>query len=152
MDPLSLTTVLMLALSCTAIGLAVIAMMAARTLNKKFQQSLELIKGLHKHVQQKDERLTTLEAQVKEYHQAALHLASEQTTQGTKLDDLDRTVSIEFDKLEQQIQDSMLQDPITKQYQRANQLLLDGNSIQEVMEVCELPRAEVDILVGLLRK
>jgi hypothetical protein len=45
-----------------------------------------------------------------------------------------------------------MEDPTTKRYHKASELLENGASIEEVMEICEIPRAEVDILLGLLRR
>ena len=145
MESISPTVILLLVLSCLAIGLAIVALLATKTLNQKFQKSLEIINGLHKHVQQKDEHLMLLDERLST---AELKLR----TETAKLNELNAQLENGIERLEQQVQDTQMQDPTAKRYQKANELLSSGVSIEEVMDICELPRAEVDILLGLLRR
>lgn len=145
MESFDLSTILLLSLSCIALGLAIIALMASRTLNQKFQKSLEIINSLHKHVQQKDEQLMQLDERLSgsELNKRA---------DGQRVTHLEAQLLSEISRLEHLIEDAQQQDPTTKRYQKANELLLNGASIEEVMDSCEIPRAEVDILLGLLRR
>ncbi|RTE86120.1 MULTISPECIES: DUF2802 domain-containing protein [Gammaproteobacteria] len=43
------------------------------------------------------------------------------------------------------------QDPASKFYQRAAKLVRQGASLEEVMEACELPRAEAELVFSLYR-
>lgn len=43
------------------------------------------------------------------------------------------------------------EDPELKRYSRASQLVKEGASIEDIMEASQLPRAEVEVLVGLQR-
>ncbi|GBL04022.1 DUF2802 domain-containing protein [Glaciecola sp. KUL10] len=145
MQSISPTILVLLVISCLAIGLAIIALLAIKTLNRKFVQSLEIINGLHKHVQQKDEQLLQLDERL-----SGLELQNR--AQASKLSNYEQQLNISLERLEQKVHDVQMEDPTTKRYHKASELLENGASIEEVMEICEIPRAEVDILLGLLRK
>lgn len=51
--------------------------------------------------------------------------------------------------LENQTEQLQQDSPELKLYNRANQLVKEGASIEDVMEASQLPRAEVEVLVGL---
>lgn len=51
--------------------------------------------------------------------------------------------------LQQQLTALAQQEPDTKVYQRAAELLKNGASIEEIMHSCDLPRAEVQLLQHL---
>jgi hypothetical protein len=53
--------------------------------------------------------------------------------------------------LENQTQLLQKEDPELKMYNRAHQLVKEGVSIEDIMEASQLPRAEVEVLVGLQR-
>jgi len=63
----------------------------------------------------------------------------------------ERTNEIEHRILALENQTLQLQQdsPELKMYSRANQLVKDGARIEDVMEATQLPRAEVEVLVGL---
>ncbi|WP_282145542.1 DUF2802 domain-containing protein [Alteromonas stellipolaris] len=50
------------------------------------------------------------------------------------------------DDFENQIRELKLQDPSLRLYQRAAELVKQGASMQEVMEACDIPRAEAEML------
>ncbi|HAI71251.1 MAG TPA: DUF2802 domain-containing protein [Alteromonas australica] len=51
-----------------------------------------------------------------------------------------------FDDLENQLREVKLQDPSLRLYQRAAELVKQGASIEEIMEACDIPRAEAEML------
>jgi predicted PurR-regulated permease PerM len=53
--------------------------------------------------------------------------------------------------LENQTELLQQEDPELKMYNRAHQLVKEGVSIEDIMEASQLPRAEVEVLVGLQR-
>jgi|SRR5690554_1489695 len=65
-----------------------------------------------------------------------------------------RHTAFEQQMLRQQeaIQEVAEQDPESKFYQRAARLVQQGASLEEVMEACELPRAEAELLYNLYKK
>ncbi|MDO6568409.1 DUF2802 domain-containing protein [Alteromonas sp. 1_MG-2023] len=50
------------------------------------------------------------------------------------------------DDFENQIRELKLQDPSLRLYKRAAELVKQGASMQEVMEACDIPRAEAEML------
>lgn len=62
--------------------------------------------------------------------------------------------ALEQQVLQQQeaIQEVADQDPESKFYQRAARLVQQGASLEEVMEACEIPRAEAELLYSLYKK
>lgn len=62
----------------------------------------------------------------------------------------------EFEKqlagLQGAVQEVADQDPESRFYQRAAKLVQQGASIEEIMEACELPRAEAELVVSLYGK
>lgn len=58
----------------------------------------------------------------------------------------------ELDALDNQVEQLVQDDPALKMYSRANQLAKSGASIEDIMEACQLPRAEVEVLVSLQSK
>ena len=54
--------------------------------------------------------------------------------------------------LETQIRDVKLQDPSMRLYQRAAELVKQGATMEEVMQACDIPRAEAEMLITVHRK
>lgn len=89
---------------------------------EQLQQSLEL--SVKQQLQQQSERL---ESYVKQ-------LAAEQQALADK-----------FQQLESQ-------DPGAKLYQQASKLVAEGASVDEVMQSCDLPRAEAELIAAMRRR
>lgn len=51
-----------------------------------------------------------------------------------------------------QIREVKLQDPSMRMYQRAAELVKQGASLEEVMESCDIPRAEAELIVTIHKK
>ena len=49
--------------------------------------------------------------------------------------------------IENQLRELKLQDPSLRLYQRAADLVKQGASIDEIIEACDIPRAEAEMLV-----
>ena len=50
-------------------------------------------------------------------------------------------------EIENQLRELKLQDPSLRLYQRAADLVKQGASIDEIIEACDIPRAEAEMLV-----
>ncbi|GGW73817.1 DUF2802 domain-containing protein [Alteromonas halophila] len=61
------------------------------------------------------------------------------------------TIEEKQTELETQIRDVKLQDPSMRLYQRAAELVKQGASMEEVMEACDIPRAEAEMLITVHR-
>jgi len=57
-----------------------------------------------------------------------------------------QTLQEKQDEFDNQIRELKLQDPSLKLYQRAAELVKKGATIEEVMEACDIPRAEAEML------
>ncbi|MEW9797517.1 DUF2802 domain-containing protein [Alteromonas sp. CYL-A6] len=62
------------------------------------------------------------------------------------------TLEDKLEAVEQQIRDVKLQDPSMRLYQRAAELVKQGASMEEVMEACDIPRAEAELLITVHRR
>lgn len=57
-----------------------------------------------------------------------------------------QTLQAKQDDFENQIRELKLQDPSLRLYQRAAELVKQGASMEEVMDACDIPRAEAEML------
>ena len=57
-----------------------------------------------------------------------------------------QALQVRLDDFDSQIGELKLQDPSLRLYQRAAELVKQGASIEEVMEACDIPRAEAEML------
>ncbi|RDV25093.1 DUF2802 domain-containing protein [Alteromonas aestuariivivens] len=55
-------------------------------------------------------------------------------------------------QLENQLREAKQQDPSMRLYQRAADLVKQGASLEEVMQACDLPRAEAELMMSLHRQ
>ncbi|WP_075610558.1 DUF2802 domain-containing protein [Alteromonas pelagimontana] len=55
-------------------------------------------------------------------------------------------------QLENQLREVKQQDPSMRLYSRATELVKQGASIAEIMQACDLPRAEAELLISMHRK
>jgi hypothetical protein len=51
------------------------------------------------------------------------------------------------DDFDNQLREQKLQDPSLRLYQRAADLVKQGASIEEIMDACDIPRAEAEMLM-----
>lgn len=62
------------------------------------------------------------------------------------------SIEEKHNELETQIRDVKLQDPSMRLYQRAAELVKQGATMEEVMEACDIPRAEAEMLITVHRQ
>ncbi len=55
-------------------------------------------------------------------------------------------------ELENQLREQKMQDPSLRLYQRAAELVKQGASIDEIIEACDIPRAEAEMLMMVHRQ
>ena len=85
--------------------------------------------------------------------QQSLELSLKQQLQAQE-QQLQQTVeklSEEQQALAQKLQQIAEQDPGAKLYQRAAKLVAGGASVEEIMQECDLPRAEAELLAAMRR-
>lgn len=124
--------------------------------NARLNKSINLINDLYK--------LSTEQGQVvkqlsQDYSQADLQQQSDAEKNENHLNENLAKVRARVSDLESELlrvsnqtEQLMQTDPATKMYSRANQLAASNASIDDIVEACGLPRAEVEVLMGLHRK
>ena len=60
-----------------------------------------------------------------------------------------RSMETEIQRLQAKQQDLDERDPEAKMYRKAGKLVESGASVEEIMQACELPRAEAELLISL---
>ncbi len=142
------------------VGLIVVlvAVVRGREDQRKLLAVLEQLRGDRSAIEKTNhlaEQFTQLKSQL-------ANVAQHTEAVGNKSEDLEqqlgkvahRQTALEQQILQQQeaIQEVAEQDPESKFYQRAARLVQQGASLEEVMEACELPRAEAELLYSLYKK
>jgi len=161
MQEISMTNLVLLCLSFLGIGIAIIAIQSNRKLNLKLNKALEFINSLHQANEVQEHKLGVLEKIQNESHEQistkiAIELEnamSAATANILKSHVLEiEALKIDIDKLMAQIDEVSQQDPAAKMYARAHSLVASGASINEVIDACDLPQAEVEVLMGFQKK
>lgn len=78
-----------------------------------------------------------------------LSLKQQLDAQSEKLQQTVAQLQQEQQLLEQKLQQLAEQDPGAKLYQRAAKLIADGATVEEIMQECDLPRDEAELLVAM---
>jgi small-conductance mechanosensitive channel len=101
------------------------------------------------------ERLTHLEQQqlqlqnqLKQVLESLQEMRSGSIGMGTRLKDLIGEVH----QIKARQEDIVNLDPASRMYGKAAKLVSDGASVEELMEECELPRAEAELLFNMRKK
>lgn len=137
---------------CIFLLMLLIAMSVyARNIDKRLTQSIKLINDLYKLSQ--DQAIAISQMMDKDQN-------TEQTESATDAEALAKKhvadLAVKIDQriltLENQTQLLQQESPELKMYKRASQLAQEGASIDDVMEASQLPRAEVEVLMGLYSK
>lgn len=161
MQEISVINMVLLCLSFVGLGIAIIAIQSNRNLSLRLNKALELINSLYKNNEAHQTKLNAFEKLQKDsYEQNKQMLAVE----------LDNAVSaftvkitqahvseiealkFDIDKLMAQIDELSQQDPAAKMYAKAHSLVASGASLNEIMDACDLPKAEVEVLMGFQEK
>lgn len=129
--------------------LAVVLFLYVRRINARLNQSIKLINELYQLNQSQALTLSELTREVQSNSHEQFKTSSEKSlfnlhAQTEELSKRVLTLENETQKLQQE-------DPELKMYSRAHQLVKEGLSIEDVMEASQLPRAEVEVLIGLQR-
>ena len=63
-----------------------------------------------------------------------------------------KELAVQVSQLADKIEELQLLDPETRLYTQANKMVIAGASIEELMEECDLPRAEAELLFAMNTK
>ena len=161
MQDISITNMVLLCISFFGLGLAVIAIQSTRKLSLRLSKALELINSLHKLNETHQGKLQALElsqsAANTEHNEAFTNdfksaFSTFETSTMQKLNSEIDSLKLEVVKLMAQIDEISQQDPAAKMYAKAHSLVASGASIEEIMDACDLPKAEVEVLIGFQKK
>lgn len=97
---------------------------------------------LHTHEKQNEQKIAAAEAAVRNL----AHQQNEDQARSLVVTRHIQSLQQKLDELESQMRELKLQDPSLRLYQRAAELVKQGASIEEVMEACDIPRAEAEML------
>lgn len=117
--------------------------------NQRLTQSIKLLNDLYKHTQEIQEKIDKQNADKLEQDSEgvlkkdqALHLNETEVKRLVK----------RLDQAENRLEQLEKEDPQVRMYKKATELAAQGLSIEDIMDACQLPRAEVEVLKGLQRK
>ena len=122
----------------------------ARKTNARLDQSIKLLNDLYLLNKTQADTLAEHASTLKNYQTSIEQLTANQGDLNI-LKTQHETLSKRFLALENQTQLLYQQDPELKMYSKAHQLVKEGVNIQDIMEATQLPRAEVEVLIGLQR-
>lgn len=132
------------------------ALIYAVKVNARLSQSVKLINDLYKLSQEQGIQLNKLKKQQDQdkLMQDANHSQSSEVNVEALKQLQAQVTSIEhsLNKVADKTEQLQHTDPEVKMYTKANQLADSGASIEDIVEACGLPRAEVEIMMGLKRK
>lgn len=141
------TLFILIVVLCSLLGLL---WLHISSINKRLQQSIKLINELYllnkSQANTLEEQTNLIQSQRTSSEQAQIHDSALQD-----ISQQQETLAGRVLALENETQLLAQQDPELKMYSRAQQLVKDGASIKDIMEATQLPRAELEVLVGLQR-
>lgn len=98
------------------------------------------------------EQLTQLQSQVEQGFQHEKDAREQVATAVMALTKQHEALATKLNEQQSAIQEVAEQDPASKFYQRAAKLVQQGATLEEVMDACELPRAEAELVYSLYAK
>lgn len=85
-------------------------------------------------------------------HQSLRHEFEEDRTRNLAIGRKIRELSEQVDGFGHRVDDMAMQDPDTRLYSKASELVKSGATVEELMQACDLPRAEAELIANLYRK
>lgn len=118
--------------------------------NRRLTTTINLINDLYRLSQQQAQAIADINDSAQDnMQQEAKQISPSQTIElNKKIADLESN----FVKVENQLMQLQSNDPELKMYKKANELLERGASAQDIIDSCDLPRAEVEVLIGMHSK
>lgn len=122
--------------------LMLVGLVAVYCMLRRAQQAqTQNIQGLHQQIDQLRQTQGLLEAGMDEVRAGGIGLGKQV-----------KTLDANLQQLQEQQQELQQQDPASKFYQQAARLVDAGASLEEVMQECDLPRAEAELLFSLNKR
>ena len=120
----------------------------AKTVNTRLGQSIKLINDLYQLLKKQEDQIRAFDANSNASNEQLSSSIQEEVSEIRQ--QLAQNCQ-ELRQLENQTQQLQHQDPGLRMYSKANELVAAGASLEDIMEACELPRAEAEVLIGLHR-
>lgn len=112
------------------------------------QAHLKLFEKIHRSHKQHDELLNELKMATRGISEKVIALQNiepQQTVSPDELTDLKEQIV----ELAGKLQSMEADDPASRLYTKASKLVAGGASVEEVMDECDLPRAEAELMMNL---
>ena len=130
------------ALSLLAIASGLLAVIAVVWLYVHFNQRISHLIDTHL---ESESRSELLRDEVKNLENQIAEMQTRSMVQGKHM----RELADHCDQLENQLREVKNQDPSMRLYTRAAELVKSGASVEDVMQACDLPRAEAELLMSM---
>ncbi|GEM_PF-6574573 len=134
-------TIILISIILLCLVLSIVAILLISKTRTQLMRSIGLINDLHEHLKSKDVSLEQLELLGEELNQ---NMASQ---------------ALEIEKVKLEVNDIMhsidklsANDPVIKMYTKATKMVDAGESVDDIIAACGLPRAEIDVLVSMRKK
>ncbi len=133
------------ALSLLAVATGLLAVIAVIWMyfffNRQFKQ-------LDDTVRYQKEHIDTLQLEINDLENQNGEMQTRSMVQGKHM----RELADQCTQLENQLREVKSQDPSMRLYTRAAELVKAGADVEEVMQACDLPRAEAELLISMHRQ
>ncbi|MDT0593833.1 DUF2802 domain-containing protein [Glaciecola petra] len=120
-----------------------------RSENQRLTQSIKLLNDLYKHTQEIQKNINKSDADKPEQ-------LTDDVLKKDKALQINETKILglikRLDQADNRLEQLEKEDPQIRMYKKATELAAQGLSVEDIMDACQLPRAEVEVLKGLQRK
>ncbi len=140
------------AISALALGLALIALVAVVITSRRQAELIERQQQRLLMLTETASEVLSLREQFKQPSEAPPKTDFAQQHVVAQLQQQVVQLNEEQQQLQQRLQEVAEQDPGSKLYQRAAKLVASGASVEELMQECDLPQAEAELLTSLHKK
>lgn len=142
---MQLPFIVVLIVAALLIGLLFAISMIWFKLNQRLLQ-------LEARLTEKDNTLAGLYKEIEQLQFSVLTINKQQVTNESRVESIKSHVAEELNKVNKALADAAATEPADKLYSRALKLVSKGADVQELMEECELPLAEAEMLIAIHRQ
>ncbi|WP_244213114.1 DUF2802 domain-containing protein [Idiomarina ramblicola] len=139
-------------ISALALGLALIALVAVVITSRRQAELIERQQQRLLMLTETASEVLSLRDQFKQQPDPSSKVDYAQQQVVAQLQQQVAQLNDEQQQLQQKLQEVSEQDPGSKLYQRAAKLVASGASVEELMQECDLPQAEAELLISLHKK
>ncbi|MCK7458080.1 DUF2802 domain-containing protein [Idiomarina sp. ATCH4] len=139
-------------ISALAFGLALIALVAVVITSRRQAELIERQQQRLLMLTETASEVLALREQFKQQPELSVKPDFAQQQVVAQLQQQVAQLNDEQQQLQQRLQEVAEQDPGSKLYQRAAKLVASGARVDELMQECDLPQAEAELLISLHKK